>query len=470
MGRNRRFGEIHENVLIKSAGAEGVCIAYIDGQVVFVQQAAPGDLVDLKITGKKKKFLYAEITKIHEASPQRTTPFCEHYGLCGGCKWQHLSYEAQLQYKTQQVKDAFIRIGKLEFPTIPEILGSEKTTHYRNKLEYTFSNNRWLEKSLIDSEDFITRNGLGFHIPKRFDKIIHINKCWLQDDLSNDIRNFTYEFCEKAGVPFFDLKNKEGLVRNIMLRNNRKGEWMVLMVFYKEDEFNKKYLRALADQFPQITCLVYSINPKVNDSIYDLDIQLFAGEPFLHEELSGLKFRIRPKSFFQTNPAQAEVLYETALKMASLNGSECVYDLYCGTGTISLLAARKAAKVVGIEAVQQAVDDANENAVNNGVSNVEFAVGDMKDIFNEDFIQQHGKADVIITDPPRAGMHPDVVDQINRSGVPVVIYVSCNPATQARDLDMMREFYSVSAVQPVDMFPHTHHVENVARLDRKAGV
>ncbi|MCB9260754.1 MAG: 23S rRNA (uracil(1939)-C(5))-methyltransferase RlmD [Flavobacteriales bacterium] len=454
-----------QSITIERAGAEGNCIAHWNGKVVFVKKAVPGDVCDLKIVGKKKKFLIAEIEIIHQTGSTRTTPFCNHFGVCGGCKWQQMSYESQLDFKTQQVKDAFERIGKLPFENIPKALGSRRTEFYRNKMEYTFSHSRWLERELIEANEFVENPGLGFHIPQRFDKIVHIDKCWLQHDLANQIRNWCYDYSIKNNFEFYNARTKEGFVRNLMLRNNRRNEWMVLLTFGYESDEIKPMLSALKMEFTEIISLVYAINEKVNDSLYDLDIQTFDGEEYLKETLNDLNFKIRPKSFFQTNPEQAEILYETALEFADLKGHENVYDLYCGTGTISLFLAKKARKVVGIESVPQAIADANENAKDNKIDNCQFVVGDMKDELNDDFTTKYGKPDVIITDPPRAGMHQAVVEQILKLEAPRVVYVSCNPATQARDLDLMREKYRIIKVQPVDMFPHTHHVENVVLLE-----
>jgi 23S rRNA (uracil1939-C5)-methyltransferase len=462
------YGKLLENITIDAAGAEGKCIARWEGKVVFVKNAVPGDVCDLKIVGKKRKFLLGEIVTLHTPGPSRVEPFCEHFGTCGGCKWQQMNYADQLAFKTQQVKDAFDRIGKVEYDHIPDALGSEKTTFYRNKMEYTFSHSRWLTKDQLDSEDFIEEPGLGFHVPQRFDKIVHVNKCWLQDDLANQIRNWCYQYAMENQLSFYNARAQEGLLRNLMLRCNRRGEWMVLVTFkYNEPDVISAMMEGLKSSFPAIKSLLFSVNEKVNDSIYDLDIRKFHGVDYLTENLEELTFRIRPKSFFQTNPTQAEVLYNSALNFAGLTGEENVYDLYCGTGTISLFLARNAKKVVGIESVPQAIEDAIENAEANGISNCAFVVGDMKDELNDEFTSKHGKPDVIVTDPPRAGMHKDVVEQILKLRAPKVVYVSCNPATQARDLDLLRDVYAIERVQPVDMFPHTHHVENVVLLRLK---
>lgn len=463
------FGKIIRDITVESAGAEGNCIARWDGRVVFVKGAVPGDVCDLKIIGSKKKFLIAEIETLRQPGLSRIEPICEHFGLCGGCKWQQMAYSEQLNFKTQQVRDAFTRIGKLDYAEVPLALGSSSTTAYRNKLEFTFSDSRWLEKSVLDSEHFVKQSGLGFHIPQRFDKIVHVSKCWLQEDTSNRIRNFCYQWATDHDLSFYNARRHEGLLRNLMIRNTRGGDWMVLIMFHEEHEGILPMLEAMRDAFDEITSLHFAINGKVNDSIYDLDIQKYHGEDYLRESLNGLWFKIRPKSFFQTNPEQAEVLYRTAIEFAGLQGHEKVFDLYCGTGTITLFAAKHCVSIVGIESVPQAIQDARDNATDNGIENASFVVGDMKEVFSQDFMQLHGKPDVIITDPPRAGMHPDVVERINQSGAEKVVYVSCNPASQARDLDLMRDYYGIERIQPVDMFPHTHHVENVVLLVRLEG-
>jgi len=461
------YGRLLEQITIESAGAEGNCIARWEGKVVFVKNAVPGDVCDLKVIGRKKKFLLGEIVKLHTKGSERVEPFCAHFGSCGGCKWQQMDYQGQLTFKTQQVKDAFNRIGKLEYDHVPQALGSAQTQTYRNKMEYTYSHSRWLTREQLDHADFIEEPGLGFHVPKRYDKIVHIDKCWLQDDYANQIRNWCFEYAIANEISFYDARKQEGMLRNLMLRNNRKGEWMVLQTYrYNEPEVIQNMMKAMQEAFPQVVSLLFSVNEKVNDSIYDLNIQLYAGDEVLTESLNDLTFKIRPKSFFQTNPQQAELLYKTALDFAGLTGSENVYDLYCGTGTISLFLARSAKKVVGIESVPQAIEDANQNAKMNGIDNCSFVVGDMKDELSDAFTEKHGIPDVIVTDPPRAGMHPDVVAQILKLRAQKVVYVSCNPATQARDLDLMREGYRIEKIQPVDMFPHTHHVENVVLLHR----
>jgi 23S rRNA (uracil1939-C5)-methyltransferase len=462
------YGRLLEQIEIETAGAEGNCIARWEGKVVFVKNAVPGDVCDLKIIGKKKKFLLGEIVKLHKSGPERIEPFCAHFGACGGCKWQQMDYAGQLAFKTQQVKDAFDRIGKLTYNHVPDALGSELTTLYRNKMEYTYSHSRWLTRAQLEHTDFIEEPGLGFHVPKRYDKIVHIEKCWLQDDYANQIRNWCFAYAVKHEITFYDARKQEGMLRNLMLRNNRKGDWMLLQTFrYDEPDVIDAMMTGLKEQFPAIKSLLFSVNEKVNDSIYDLNIQKFSGEDVLTESIGSLSFKIRPKSFFQTNPTQAENLYQTALEFADLKGTENVYDLYCGTGTISLFLAQSAKHVIGIESVPQAIKDANENATNNEVTNCDFVVGDMKDELNDAFTSKYGKPDVIVTDPPRAGMHTNVIEQIIKLNPEKVVYVSCNPATQARDLDLMRDAFTIEKIQPVDMFPHTHHVENVVLLKRK---
>jgi len=462
------YGKLLENITIESAGAEGNCIARWEGKVVFVKNAVPGDVCDLKVIGKKKKFLLGEIVKLHASGPGRIEPFCEHFGSCGGCKWQQMEYADQLAFKTQQVKDAFDRIGKVEYDEVPLALGSANTKRYRNKMEYTYSHSRWLTREQLAETEFIEESGLGFHVPKRYDKIVHIEKCHLQDDYANQIRNWCYAYAKEQDISFYDARKQEGMLRNLMLRNTKDGAWMVLQTFrYNQPEVIEPMMEGLRKNFPNIKSLLFSVNEKVNDSLYDLNIELHNGEPYLTEVLHDLTFKIRPKSFFQTNPKQAELLYSTALQFADLSGDENVYDLYCGTGTISLFLAKACKQVVGIESVPQAIEDASENAEVNSIGNCTFVVGDMKDELNDAFTDKHGKPNVIVTDPPRAGMHGDVVQQILKLAPEKVVYVSCNPATQARDLDLMREGYEVAKIQPVDMFPHTHHVENVVLLRRK---
>lgn len=394
---------------------------------------------------------------------------CEHYGTCGGCKWQILPYDEQIRYKQKQVVDNLTRLGHVELPEITPILGSEKTYFYRNKLEYTFSNRKWLTMEDMQKEHKPEElNGVGFHIPGMFDKVLDINKCWLQDDISNQIRNEIRRYAQEKRLTFFDLRNQEGFLRTLMIRTTSTGELMVVVVFFYEDETARvKLLQHLADMFPQITALLYVINSKCNDTITDQEIVCFKGEEAIYEEMEGLKFKIGPKSFYQTNSEQAYELYKVARNFAELTGDELVYDLYTGTGTIANFVSRKARQVIGIEYVPEAIEDAKVNSAINGIDNTLFFAGDMKDILTDKFIEEYGRPDVIITDPPRAGMHEDVVNVILNAEPKRIVYVSCNPATQARDLQLLDVKYKVTAVQPVDMFPHTHHVENVVRLELK---
>jgi len=457
-----------ENLEILSAGAEGKCIARHEERVIFVKNAVPGDVVNVRITGKKKRFLHAEITEIITPSPQRIEPFCAHFKDCGGCKWQPMAYATQLQYKHQIVVDALQRIGKIEVGETLPIAGCQENTFYRNRMDYAFSNKRWLSREEMELEDKGEMNALGFHVAGRFDKVLEIDKCWLQDDLGNSIRNGVEKFALDNNISFFDLKEQIGLLRGLIIRCSTKGEWMVIVMFHSRDKKNIALLMDyLQNNFPQITSLLYVVNPKRNDTIYDLEIETWHGKDHLLENLGELTFKIRPKSFFQTNTKQAEKLYSIIKDFAQLTGSQIVYDLYTGTGSIANYIAANTQKVVGIEYVQQAIDDAIENAQLNNISNTVFYAGDIKDVLNDEFIAKNGTPDIIITDPPRSGMHADVVAKICEIKAPRVVYVSCNAATQARDLDMMRETYRVVKIQPVDMFPHTAHVENVALLELK---
>lgn len=447
-------------------------MAKVNELVIFVPYVVPGDVVDLQVKRKKNHYAEAVAVKFHEKSPLRTEPFCSHFGVCGGCKWQCLSYEEQLKYKQKQVFDNLTRIGKVELPEFRPILGSEKTRFYRNKLEFTFSNKRWLtEEEVKQDVKYDQMNAVGFHIPGAFDKVLAIDKCWLQDDISNQIRNAVRDYAYAYNFPFFDLRTQEGLLRNIMIRTSSTGELMVvLQCKVTDDEGRRKMeeiLQFMADSFPQITSLMYVINNKCNDTIGDLDVEVFKGNDHIFEEMEGLRFKVGPKSFYQTNSEQAYNLYKVAREFAGLTGNELVYDLYTGTGTIANFVARKARKVVGIEYVPEAIEDAKVNSALNGIDNTLFYAGDMKDILTNDFIAEHGRPDVIITDPPRAGMHNDVIDVILAAEPKRIVYVSCNPATQARDLQLLDGKYKVTAVQPVDMFPHTHHVENVVQLERR---
>ncbi len=456
-------------VPITNMAAEGKCIARINGQVVFVYEAAPGDLADLRITGRKKKFLEARIQNLVKPGASRVVPFCEHFGVCGGCKWQHIRYEDQAQYKRQQVVDALERIGGLKNPEVLEICSAPDTEHYRNKLEFTFTPERWLTHEEIGSGEILPhKNGLGFHIPGRFDKVLDIRHCHLQPEPSNAIRLAVKDYALKNGYTFYNLDTREGWLRNLIIRNNIQGQFMVILQVSSFDELQlNDLLTALQNQFPEITSLNYVVNSKLNETFYDLDVICFSGKPYLEEQMEELTFRIGPKSFFQTNPHQALSLYEFVRDFAGLTGKETVYDLYTGTGTIALFLAKGAKKVVGLEYVEDAITDAKTNAKINGITNDNFFAGDIKDLLTKSFIDEHGKPDVMIADPPRAGMHPDVCRMILQSAPKRLIYVSCNPATQARDLTLLLEKYRYIRSQPVDMFPHTHHVENIALLEIK---
>lgn len=469
MSRKKKQLPIIEGVEITDIAAEGKAIAKIDDMVVFIPYVVPGDVMDLQLTRKKNKYAEGRPIRFISYSPNRTEAFCEHFGTCGGCKWQILPYSEQLKYKQKQVVDNLTRIGKIELPETSPILGSEKTEFYRNKLEFTFSNKKWLTLEQINSgESFENMNALGFHIPGMFDKVLDINKCWLQDDISNHIRNFIRQYCNENDYTFFNLRNQGGLMRNIIIRTSSTGELMLIVIFYENDRAKREnLLDAIAEEFPQITSLLYIINEKANDTITDQIVLNWKGKDYIYEEMEGLKFKIGPKSFYQTNSEQAYNLYKIAREFAQLTGEELVYDLYTGTGTIANFVARQAKKVIGIEYVEDAIEDAKFNSQNNGIGNTLFYAGDMKDILTLDFINEHGRPDVIITDPPRAGMHDDVIKSILFAEPIRIVYVSCNPATQARDLALLDEKYKVSKVQPVDMFPHTHHVENVVLLERR---
>lgn len=469
MARKKKSLPVLEKVEITDVAAEGKALARVDDKVVFVPYVAPGDIIDIQLTRKKNKYAEGKAVFFHEYSSKRATPFCEHFGVCGGCKWQHLPYEEQLRYKQKQIIDNLTRIGKVEIKEALPILGSEKTTFYRNKLEYTFSNKKWLTEEEIGSgKTFDCMSGVGFHIPGMFDKVLDINKCWLQDDISNQVRLAVKEYClNQDGYPFFDLRNQEGFIRTLMIRTASTGDLMVVVVFYYEDKERREALLSyLADKFPGITSLQYVINEKCNDTITDQEIIVFKGTDHIIEKMEELSFKVGPKSFYQTNSEQAYNLYKITRDFAGLTGNELVYDLYTGTGTIANFVARQAGKVVGIEYVPEAIEDAKVNSSLNNIDNTLFYAGDMKDILTKDFIDEHGQPDVIITDPPRAGMHDDVIETILNAEPKRIVYVSCNPATQARDLSLLSTKYRVVKVQPVDMFPHTHHVENVALLQR----
>ena len=469
MAKKRKQQPLFENVEITDVAAEGKAIAKVDGMAVFVPYAVPGDIVDIQITRKKSSFAEGKVVRFESYSEKRSEPFCEHFGVCGGCKWQCLPYEEQLKYKHKQVVDNLERIGKIDLPEVNYILGASKTSFYRNKLEFTFSNKRWLtDAEILSQEEFGHKNAMGFHIPGMFDKVLNINRCWLMDDLHNSIRNSIREFCLKNDYTFFDLRNQEGMMRNLIIRNTSIGEWMVIVVFFEDDkEKRDRLMEYIITKFPQITSLLYVVNQKANDTITDQEVITWSGRNHIFEEMEGLKFKIGSKSFYQTNSEQAYHLYEVARDFAQLTGDELVYDLYTGTGTIANFVSRNAKKVVGIEYVEEAIEDANVNSEINGIENTIFFAGDMKDVLTEQFINIHGKPDVIITDPPRAGMHDDVINAILNAEPNRIVYVSCNPATQARDLNLLDVKYQVKRVQPVDMFPQTHHVENVVLLERK---
>lgn len=469
MGRKRKELPVVENVEITGVAAEGKSIARVDDMVVFIPYGAPGDVVNIKLDKKKRSYAEAHIVDMVKPSPDRVTPACEHFGVCGGCKWQHIPYESQLRYKRDQVVDALTRIAKVEIPEVNPTLGSKETFCYRNKLEYTFSCKCWITfEDLRSGREIADRNALGFHIPGAFDKVLDIKKCWLQDDLSNRIRLFVRQYALAKGYEFYDIKAQQGLMRTLMVRIASTGEVMLIVVFARpEQEKIDDLMGAIAAEFPEITSLLYVVNQKVNDTIADQEVITYRGRDYINEEMEGLQFRIGPKSFYQTNSLQAYELYKVARRMACLKPDDLVYDLYTGTGTIANFVARQVKKVVGIEYVPEAIADAKLNSEVNGIDNTIFFAGDMKDVLTDGFIAEHGRPDVMIIDPPRAGMHEDVVNVILNARPERIVYVSCNPATQARDLALMDEFYRVEKVQPVDMFPHTHHVENVVRMTRR---
>ena len=470
--RKKKVLPILENIEITTIAAEGKSIARIDDKVVFVPFVVPGDNVDIQITRKKHSYMEGVAIKINEYSPLRIKPVCTHYGVCGGCKWQCLKYEEQLKAKQQQVIDNLTRIGKIELPPISEILGSEKTHAYRNKLEFGFSDKRWLtEEEVRKNIKYDNMNAVGFHITGAFDKILDIDRCWLMDDICNKIRNYIKNYAITNNLSFYNLRNNSGLLRSMMIRNSNTNELMVLVQFRieNEDEYKKAIvlLQKVSNQFPEITSLLYVDNHKCNDTIGDQEVVVYKGNDHIYEEMEGLKFKVGPKSFYQTNTEQAYTLYKITRNFAGLTGKELVYDLYTGTGTIANFVSKQAKKVIGIEYVPEAIEDAIANSKINGITNTLFFAGDMKDILNRDFIEEHGIPDVIITDPPRAGMHTDVIDTILFASPKRIVYVSCNPATQARDLQLLDANYKVMAIQPVDMFPHTHHVENVVLLEKR---
>jgi 23S rRNA (uracil1939-C5)-methyltransferase len=470
MGRKNTDKVVFHQIKVLDAGAKGVSVAKApDGKVVFIPNVVPGDVVDVQTFKKRKAYYEGKAVKFHELSEHRVDPICEHFGVCGGCKWQNMNYDQQLFYKHNEVKNHLQRIGKIELPDFEPILGSEKKFFYRNKMEFSFSNSRWLTEAEIGSdEDLGNRNALGFHIPKMWDKILDIKKCHLQEDPSNAIRNEIRDFANANNLTFFNPREHSGLLRTVMLRTASTGEIMLLIQFFEDDKANRELLLDhMYAKFPQITSLQYVVNNKANDTLYDQDIKLYKGRDYILEEMEGLKFSINAKSFYQTNSDQAYELYKITRDFAGLTGNETVYDLYTGTGTIAQFVSKKAKKVIGVESVPDAIKDAKANAERNNITNCEFFVGDMKVVFNDAFIAQHGQPDVIITDPPRDGMHKDVIEQILKIAPEKVVYVSCNSATQARDLALMDEKYKVTKVRPVDMFPQTHHVENVVLLERR---
>ncbi len=484
MTRKKKPLPLLHDVEITGYAAEGKALARVDDVVVFVPFAVPGDVVDLQVHRKKHSFMEAEIVSINRPSPLRIAPFCSHFGVCGGCKWQHVPYEEQLRMKQQQVFDQLTRIGKIELPEFRPILGSVKTQEYRNKLDYGCANKRYLTKEELNSLPPAPQEGggakdvpaIGFHITGAFDKILPVEKCYLMDDLHNKIRNEVRDYAISHGLSFFDLRSQVGLLRDVIIRNSASGEWMVIFQFHYDETGGEKealsLLQHIADKFPQITSLMYLDNQKCNDTIGDQEILTFKGNDHIFELMEDLRFKVGPKSFYQTNTEQAYHLYSVVRELAfsspdTRHSSPLIYDLYTGTGTIANFVARKAHQVIGIEYVPEAIEDAKVNSQINGIQNTLFFAGDMKDILNDDFIREHGRPDIIITDPPRAGMHPDVVDTILRTAPERIVYVSCNPATQARDLAMMDAAYKVEVVQPVDMFPHTPHVENVVLLTKR---
>lgn len=469
MARKRKELPVIEGMEITDVAAEGKALGRVDEMVVFVPFAAPGDVIDVKIDKKRKSYAEGHIERLVKPSDIRVEPRCEHFTICGGCRWQHLPYDFQLACKQRQVTDALTRIAKVELPEITPIKGSADIWEYRNKMEYTFSNRCWLTfEQLRSGEDFPDRDAAGFHIPGAFDKVLDIKRCHLQDDLGNRLRLFIKDFGKQHGYAFYDLRAQQGLLRTLMIRIASTGEIMAVMVFGEDDSDKiKTLLDAVREAFPEITSLMYVVNTKVNDTIADQEVLLHSGKPYIEEEMEGLRFRVGPKSFYQTNSRQAYELYKIARDFTRLSGDELVYDLYTGTGTIANFVSRRASRVIGIEYVEDAIADARINSEVNGITNTEFFAGDMKDVLTDEFIAEHGRPDVMIVDPPRAGMHQDVVDVILRAEPARIVYVSCNPATQARDLALLDCKYGVEAVQPVDMFPHTQHVENVVALLRR---
>lgn len=472
MARKKKPLPILENITITGVAAEGKAIAKVDNLVIFVPYAVPGDVVDLQIRRKKHSYAEAEVIRFHQYADKRSQPFCPHFGVCGGCKWQCLPYEEQLRYKQQQIVDNLTRIGKIELPEVSPILGSRLTREYRNKLEFGFSNKKWLTQEVINSGEKVeVMDAVGFHIPGAFDKILDIDTCYLMDDINNRLRNGIRSYALEHGLEFFDLRAQHGLLRNMMIRTSATEEIMLLIQFCirteEEQQQANEVLAYVHETFPEVTSLLWVNNLKCNDTIGDLEVHTYAGTDFIYETMEDLRFKVGPKSFYQTNTEQAYELYKVARNFAGLTGNELVYDLYTGTGTIANFVAHQTRQVIGIEYVPEAIEDAKVNAEINGLANTLFYAGDMKDILNREFIDRHGTPDVIITDPPRAGMHTDVIDTILFAAPRRIVYVSCNPATQARDLQLLDGAYRVVAVQPVDMFPQTHHVENVVLLERR---
>lgn len=460
-----------ENVLVTDIAEEGKGLGKSEELVIFIEKAIPGDMVDIELFRKKKNFGEAKVTRIVSPSEYRTQPFCEHFGVCGGCKWQHMTYEAQLKFKQKSVNDALERLAKIDTTPTEPILASFETRYYRNKLEYTFSDKRWLTDEDVASDEEHNMNALGFHVPLRFDKILNIETCYLQGSPSNEIRNSIRKFALDNAISFYNLRNHEGALRNLIIRTSTTGEIMVIVVFaYADQDEIQKMMEHVQATFPQLTSLLYIINHKKNDTIFDQDIHVFAGRDYIFEEMEGLTFKIGPKSFYQTNSLQAYELYALTRQFAGFKGDELVYDLYTGAGTIANFVARHVKEVIGIEYVPTAIEDAKVNSSLNGITNTTFYAGDMKDVLTPEFAEQHGKPDVIITDPPRAGMHPDVVQRLLEMEAPKIVYVSCNAATQARDIAILKEKYDTTRIRPVDMFPHTQHVENVVLLELRTDV
>lgn len=462
MNRRRTAPELVENIDIIDISSEGAGVGKKDGKVIFVEGAVPGDVVNAMVFKKKKDWASGKLHEIVKASEHRIEAACQHFGLCGGCKWQHLSYEAQLEFKQKFVIDAFERIAKVPYQFRREIIGSESIFEYRNKLEFSFSASRWLEKSEIDSEEIFNRSALGFHIPGRFDKVFQVQQCLLMPDFNNQVRNFVHEQAQILGIPYFDLRHQTGNLRSLMMRQSNQNEWLILLSAFEKDNAVNELLASISKQFPEITSLLFVENKKRNETIFDLPIEVIHGTDHIVEKMGNLSFKISAKSFFQTNSRQAQLLYDEVVKHAALTGNEIVYDLYTGTGTIANFLASKAKKVIGLEYVADAVNDAMANSHSNRIDNTVFIAGDMKDVLTLDLFDIHGKPDVIITDPPRAGMHEAVIERLLEAEAPLIVYVSCNAATQARDAALLHAKYDVTLLQPVDMFPHTTHVENIA--------